>query len=423
MKKRSFIAFVCGLVVFSIAACVPLTPGAEGSAAPAAAVSLPTPTPAASTPATAETAVPLPSPIVTDTPTPAQPAPSEPQRIAFTRDGNLVIAAVTEGAQSVLTQIPIEGGQAIHLAWSPSGQNLAFTSSVGDEPHLFSVSASGESAPTDLGPGSAPAWSPDGQYLAYIGGTFPDDYLWMTPFDHPEPRQLTFETNHAWGAPAFTPDGAALIVAGANRDTMGATGNVTFSLEYLSLDGSGTRRPIPGTGFSGKLPYDLRFSPDGSRFAFSAYYHLSACVSPGVYSVISIDGSHRQDLISPSLQSAITDPSSQYFSGQSYAWSPDGKALVVFGSVISIDMASSNPCQMIAGPQMSVVGLDASERTVIPGLFGEMSMDQTGTLIAASHQNFPPSASPEPSTIDIYSALTGQLILALGPGDHPVFQP
>jgi len=77
--------------------------------------------------------------------------------------------------------------------------------------------------------------------------------------------------------------------------------------------------------------------------------------------------------------------------------------------------------QTIAGPQMSIIGLDGSERTIIPGFFYGTSMDRTGTLIAAAH--FLEGFQDLNPTLEIYSGQTGQPVLALGPGSNPQFQP
>ncbi len=152
-----------------------------------------------------------------------------------------------------------ENDQVSDIVWSPSGEFVAFVSTAKGDPHVFYIYALGESSPTDLGPGSSPAWSPDSKSIAYIGGTYPNDSIWITTIDNPAPRQLTFETNYAWGRPAFTPDGQSLVIAGTDRNNMGAQGNTTFTLESLALDGSGTHTPLPAaTPFEGgRLPYDL----------------------------------------------------------------------------------------------------------------------------------------------------------------------
>jgi hypothetical protein len=70
---------------------------------------------------------------------------------------------------------------------------------------------------------------------------------------------------------------------------------------------------------------------------------------------------------------------------------------------------------------MSTIGLDGSEGLIIPGFFFGMSMDRTGTLIAAAH--FLEGFQDLNPTVEIYSGQTGQPVLALGPGSNPQFQP
>jgi hypothetical protein len=105
----------------------------------------------------------------------------------------------------------------------------------------------------------------------------------------------------------------------------------------------------------------------------------------------------------------------------SYAWSADSLALVGLGNVIDCNLNSPTSGQVIAGPQMSIIGMDGSERSIIPGFFYGISMDRTGNLIAAAHfEDGFQDLSPE---VEIYSAQTGQLVLPLGPGSNPQFQP
>jgi dipeptidyl aminopeptidase/acylaminoacyl peptidase len=409
------ILLLCTSILLA-AACVPLTPGVETTATTI--ISVPTPT-----------APPVTESVPTEelSPTPTQPAASGQQFIAYVSNGQLLVTDVTNGAQGGTTQYTLTGesDQVSDVAWSPSGEFVAFASAATGEPHIFYIYALGQSSPIDLGPGSAPAWSPDSQSIAYIGGAYPDDSIWVTTIENPAPRQLTFETNYAWGRPVFRPDGQSLVVAGADRFNMGAQGNTTFTLETLALDGSGMRSPLPGaTPIEGaRLPYDLRFSPDGSRLAFSTSFHLSACASPGAYYVSNADGSNRQEIVSPSLKAAIDTNQEHYHVGLSYAWNPAGDALVALGNVVDCNPNSPTMGQVLAGPQMSIIGVPEGqgEWTIIPGFFYGISMDRGGTMIAAAH--FEDGFQDLDPTLELYSAQAGQLILTLGPGSNPQFQP
>jgi hypothetical protein len=169
-----------------------------------------------------------------------------------------------------------------------------------------------------------------------------------------------------------------------------------------------------------RLPEDLRFSPDGTKLAYSTSYHLSACVSPGAYYVSDPDGSHLRELLSPSLKAAIDPAQNHFHVGLSYAWNNTSDALIALGDVIDCTENSPTTGQSVAGPQMSILGLDGNERLVIPGYFYGISMDRTGGLIVAAHYKDIQDQNPN---VEIYSAQTGQLLLPLGPGSHPQFQP
>jgi hypothetical protein len=410
------ISILC-LTVLLMTACIPQTPAVEATSTPTALV----PT----MPAASPTPESQPVPAESATPTAAQPTQGQMQLLAYIQNGHLLVTDVTNGVQGGTTQYTVAGqsDQVTDLVWSPSGEFVAFVSAATGTPHVFYIFALGQSSPTDLGPGSAPAWSPDSTSIAFIGGAFPNEDISVTTIENPSPRQLTLESNYAWGRPAFTPDGSALIVAGADRNNMGAQGNTSFTLETLALDGSGTHTPLPGaTPLDGvRLPYDLRFSPDGMKLAFSTSFHWNACASPGAYYVSNIDGSNRLELVSPSLKAAIDPNAEHYHVGLSYAWSPASDGLIALGNVVDCDLAGPTPGHVIAGPQMSTIGLDGSEGLIIPGFFYGMSMDRTGTLIAAAH--FLEGFQDLNPTVEIYSGQTGQPVLALGPGSNPQFQP
>ncbi len=427
MNIRSISKWIYIFIVVFAAACAPLpAPPAPNATATSNANDSATQTafiPTQIFPTPSFTLSPEPAPSQ-ETATPVGSPTTSTQFIAYVQDGQLLVTDITNGVKGGTTQYTTAGNgdQVNDLVWSPSGEFVAFVAPVNGDMHIFYIYALGESSPTDLGPGSAPAWSPDSQSIVYVSGTYPDNNIWITTIDNPAPRQLTSEKNYAWGRPAFTPDGQSLVVVGADRDFMGAQGNTRFTLESLALDGSGNRTPLPGATLvdGARLPYDLRFSPDGTKLAYSTSFHLSACAAPGAYYVSNADGSNLQELISPSLKGAIDPNQEHYHVGLSYTWNTTSDAIIALGNVV--DCAANSPTigQAIAGPQMSVIGLDGSERLVIPGYFYGISIDRTGTLIAAAHYKDIHDQNPN---VEIYSAQTGQLILTTGPGRDPQFQP
>jgi dipeptidyl aminopeptidase/acylaminoacyl peptidase len=340
------------------------------------------------------------------------------------RDGQLEVTDVTGGVQGGTTQYTLaeEGFQVGDITWSPSGEWIAFVSPVRGEPHVYFIFAQGQSSPTDLGLGSSPAWSPDSQSLAFIGGRYPAENIVITSIETPAPRQLTRETNFAWGRPAFTADGQALIISATNRYNLGANGNTSFVLTQLALDGSGVRTPLPSASELGgvRLPYDVSYSPDGTRLAFSTSSHYSACASPGAYYVSDVQGGNMQALISPSLSASVDEAAERFFVGLNYAWAPTSDALAITGTVVDCKFDSPSMGQVLAGPQMSVLRLDGSESTIIPGIFYSLSMDRSGAWIAATHYQDPQDMNP---MVEIYSAQTGQLLISLGPGNSAKLQP
>ena len=151
MNKRACQSFINLLIVILVAACV-LTPSPSAPTATQT-VSIPTSTVPVATITTATDASPTIEPSATTV------ATLEAQVLAYEQSGQLLVTHVTNGTPGGTTQYTVAGesDQVSDIAWSPSGEFVAFTSAAKGDPHVFYIFALGQSSPTDLGPGSSPA--------------------------------------------------------------------------------------------------------------------------------------------------------------------------------------------------------------------------------------------------------------------------
>ena len=277
---------------------------------------------------------------------------------------------------------------------------------------MFVVYAVGEGTPVDLGPGEQPNWSPDSTRIVFVR----DGNIYITPVDKPQPQALTNKQNWGWGRPTFTPAGDALVVSGQPFDNMGAQGNTEFDLETLALDGSGNMTPLPGmtAKIDGRLPIDLRFSPDGSKIAFSTSWHLSACASSGAYYVANADGSNMTQMNSRQLSALLQPNQDFYYIVLGYAWQPHSDGLLITSLVVDC----TNFAGTHLGETLSSVPLTGTEAVLSVGFFASPSYDHSGSLIAASQ----PDDQGGVGVVALYDP-NGHPVATVGPGDLPVFQP
>ena len=349
---------------------------------------------------------------------------TQSQLLAYVRDGKLIISDITNGTPGRTKEYELAGidiNYPVVPIWSPSGAHLVLTAQLNQELHMFYLWDLESGIPVDMGRGSHPTWSPDGQSIAYIGGQYPDNNLWITTLPNLAPRPLTSEKNFVWGSMAFTPDGQAIVAIGQTHDLAGASGNFpSYRPEYIALDGSGARSRflsdvIPDFGGS-HLPENLQFSSNGKWLAFSTFSHINASCASGEFYALPADGSTMQELRSSSLENVVGGNPSLVILRGSYAWSPASESLAISsGGIINCDTG-----ERMAGQQLSVIGLDGNERLVFPGQFGSPSYDCSGAFLAVTHSQNLQDMNPN---IEIYSVQTRQMILSLGPGMSPSFQP
>jgi len=307
---------------------------------------------------------------------------------------------------------PVQG-----LAWSPSGQWLAYTVGT-DSPQVYEVPATGIGTPIPIGAGFAPAWSPDEQSLVAER----DGNLWLFNPASQKILQLTNQTGWQWGKAVFAPDGSGVIAAGAATDDMGAQGNVEFYLYKIPLDGSGSLNQLEGPdggGFFGRLPYDLQLSPDGQHLAFSTSAHVDVCASPVTFYVGGADGKGWQEITSPTINAAVDSEKDIYQEGLGLTWMPDSQAVALDSYAWDCSaIENGGDPKTPAGPLLAIVGLDGAERATLPIDLANLSVNHSGSLLAGLV--YPPDGSA--AHVKVYSLSTGEGA-DFGEGTAVLFQP
>ncbi|MBI1791298.1 MAG: serine/threonine-protein kinase [Acidobacteria bacterium] len=197
--------------------------------------------------------------------------------IAFVRgaagESSILLIPALGGPERKLADVRIQTGPPKALAWFPDGTALLVSSQEGPNFHskLFLVTvATGEKRPLTSPPpllsgDFTPAVSPDGRTIAFCRapnanrGEIYTQALNQDRTPAGEPRQITFEGRMSL-SPAWTGDGREIVFAS------GATG-ATLSLWRVAASGSVKPRPLlllPGG--NGMLP---AISAQGNRLAYA----------------------------------------------------------------------------------------------------------------------------------------------------------
>jgi Tol biopolymer transport system component len=136
--------------------------------------------------------------------------------------------------------------------------------------------------------------SPDGSQVVYAAGF--DGHMYTVDTEGGEPRLLLASARLLY-SPTFSPDGTQIAYFDGGGDN-------SHSLRVMNADGSGVRVLFDQAPAEVGHVYNLIWSPDGSRLAFSAQ-------EGGIW-IVGVDGS--------GLTKVIPD-------GVNVYWSPDGSRI------------------------------------------------------------------------------------------------
>ena len=185
----------------------------------------------------------------------ADPSP-DGRRLVFERDGQIVISGADGVGATQLPRLNEHYGDS-WPTFSPDGKYVAvFLGEQGRHGDYWIVPSDGKKprrVTSDLQDGGAPAWTPDGKALVVASARSGSMNLWRVPLEGGPPEALTTGTGEDLD-PAVSPDGRTLLFANVKR---------TWSLVVQDVPG-GTRRTVLEKRTPLAFP---RYSPDGGRIA------------------------------------------------------------------------------------------------------------------------------------------------------------
>lgn len=223
-------------------------------------------------------------------------------------------------------------GADIQPAFSPDGTKILFESDRSgeytDDPNwpsaifdVWIVNADGSGEPRRLttAEGQSPAWSPDGQQIAFSSSRDGNYEIWVKNVDGTgTPRQITHTENSQDGviintSPSWSVDGKIAYVS--NKDNLGS-GRRDIYVSNADGTGDPTRLTSTPTAYN----WAPEWSPDGKRLAFWREY-LGNCgpCDREVYVMDAVDSDH--DGNGDSLINITNDSASVDYQPD---WSPDG---------------------------------------------------------------------------------------------------
>ena len=235
----------------------------------------------------------------------------------FSPSGQEVLFTSRVDEEAALFRISIEGGELtqvplgitgdLYSDWHPDGRSIVFDGrDEGGPPDIHRYwLETGELERLTDNPGmdGHPSFSPDGLHIVFMSMRSGNGDIWIMDVDGANPRELTHHPETDWH-PRWSPDGRSILFT-SDRDG-------EADLWIIGVDGVGLRKltSMPGGEDRGS------WSPDGSRVAFQWEGDLWLVDSRG--------GDPEQLTDLPGREGNPT-------------WAPDGES-IVFGSDSSGEM-------------------------------------------------------------------------------------
>jgi Tol biopolymer transport system component len=238
------------------------------------------------------------------------------QQLAFSsnRQGSFEIYIADFAAASIGTLISHPDAIALTPAWSPNGRQIAFVANSGEAPQIvimdvvtktireFSISAQ------SLSP---PIWSPNGQYLAFLA-TSSDLSVLMLEIATGEIHSMAKALRVEWDYPAWSPDSKWLTFT-AYQDQPALIG-----------------RQLHMTNVETGIITNLTFNP-GSNYKASAWFpdgqHVATVADGGELHIVNIAGKQIRSFDLRVIAGLGPSPTIDKFSSVSI--SPDGNLVAL----------------------------------------------------------------------------------------------
>lgn len=188
------------------------------------------------------------------------------------------LSATVTATSSPIRQLTAGESANLRPTWSVDGKRIAYQSNRDGTYHIYVMDADGSNT-KQISSGAQiddrhPAWSPDGNTIAVDSGDATHREIWLIDVGSQRRTQVT-KTGAIASFPSWSPDGKrlAFYVYTPNGATSGAF-NGAMDVWTSGRDGSGLVRMTQNLASEKNSQctfacHSVRWSPDGSRIAFS----------------------------------------------------------------------------------------------------------------------------------------------------------